>query len=163
MSNYWTRAGIPRKGWALEGVIDIREEGQPVEDTEYETCMMCGNEKIRYVHLLSHPSVDDEFRVGCVCAEKLTEDYKNPKQKERELKNIARRRQMWIAKPWKISKSGNPYLKLKEYKIVIFAVKEGAYKVYFNDKGGKIEFKTLEMAKAAVFNHLETLKNKSRK
>ena len=70
MANFWKQHGIPHKGWTLVDVIDVREDGQSEWETDYETCMMCGNEKIRYVHILEHPEVDEEFRVGCTCAEK---------------------------------------------------------------------------------------------
>ena len=75
--------GNPHKGWELENVIDIRDDGQSEHDTEYETCMMFGNETIRYIHIVSYPEVEDSFRVGCVCAEKMTNDYVNPKLREK--------------------------------------------------------------------------------
>jgi hypothetical protein len=36
---------------------------------------MSGNEKIRYVHIMEHPDLDETFEVGCVCAEKMSGDY----------------------------------------------------------------------------------------
>lgn len=54
MYNHWNLPDIPHKGWRLLDVIDIREDGQSVEDTEYETCMMCGNGRIRFVHIVEH-------------------------------------------------------------------------------------------------------------
>src|SRR5437868_6246740 len=82
MSNYWNIEGMPHKGWVLKDVFDVREDGQAVDETEYETCMMCNNERIRYVHVVTHPDVAEEFKVGCVCAEKMTNDYVNPKRIE---------------------------------------------------------------------------------
>lgn len=32
-------------------------EGLEGEEIEYEQCEMCGNEKIRYVHIMKHPEV----------------------------------------------------------------------------------------------------------
>ena len=64
MTNFWKQNGIPHKGWTLVDVIDVREDGQSESDTEYEKCMMCGNEKIRYVHILEHAEISYEFRVG---------------------------------------------------------------------------------------------------
>ncbi len=94
--NYWNQPGIPHKGWVLEDVIDVRENGETEWETDYESCMMCGNEKIRFVHIVSHPEVDDDFRVGCICAEKMTGDYVNPKEKEKQLRNRANRRGTWV-------------------------------------------------------------------
>lgn len=109
MANLWKIEDIPHKGWELEDVIDIKNDGQ----SEYETCMMCRNEKIRYVHVVSHPDVEGSFRVGCVCAEKMKNDYVNPKLREKQLRNKANRRRSWIDKSWNISKNGNYYLKHK--------------------------------------------------
>ena len=54
MSTRWNNKNVPHKGWICIDVIDVREDGQPVDETEYETCMMCGNERIRYAHILKH-------------------------------------------------------------------------------------------------------------
>lgn len=43
MSNKWNQPNIPHKGWSLEYVYDIREDGQSADETDYETCMMCNN------------------------------------------------------------------------------------------------------------------------
>ena len=51
--------------------------------------MMCGKEKIRFVHILEHNEVIEEFRVGCVCSEKMTDDYTNPMQLENDVRNKA--------------------------------------------------------------------------
>jgi len=92
MVNYWNISGIPHKGWTLSTVIDIRGDDQSEDETCYEICMMCGNEKIRYVHIVSHPNVSEEFKVGCVCAEKMTNDYTSPRHIENKLKNKTNRR-----------------------------------------------------------------------
>lgn len=72
MADFWRQQGVPHKGWTLVDVSDVREDGQSEWETDYETCMRCGNEKIRYVHILEHCDVNEEFRVGCTCAEKMT-------------------------------------------------------------------------------------------
>src|SRR5574344_293297 len=131
MPNWWNQIGVPHKGWVLNEVIDIREDGQSAEETPYETCMMCGNEKIRFVHIVSHNEVEEEYRVGCVCAERMTNDYINPKGKENELRNRANRRNTWIKKTWKLRKDN------------IF---------------GKKTFQELHKAKIAAFNGIEYFK-----
>ncbi len=40
MSNYWNISGVPHKGWNLIDVIDVREDGQSEDETDYEICMM---------------------------------------------------------------------------------------------------------------------------
>lgn len=157
--NYWNIPGVPHKGWSLDSVIDIREDGRPEWETDYESCMMCGNEKIRFVHIVSHPDMKEDFRVGCVCAERMTGDYVNPKRRERELQNRANRRANWIKKNWKFSKNGNHYLKLDDKVIVIFRDKKTAkYKITIDRTFGKRSFNSLAEAKVAAFNGVEYMK-----
>jgi hypothetical protein len=161
MANYWNQEGVPHKGWSLDTVIDVREDGQEEWETDYESCMMCGNEKIRFVHIVSHPEINEEFRVGCICAEKMTGDYVNPKRREQDLQNRARRRANWSNKNWKISKNGNHYLKLDGKLLVIFRDKKNLkFKVTVDGTFGKHSFKTFELAKVAAFNGVEYLKEK---
>jgi hypothetical protein len=159
MTNYWKHLGIPQKGWMLVDVVDIREDGQTACETEYETCMMCGNEKIRYVHIVKHVEVGEEFRVGCSCAEKMTNDYVNPKQRESQLKNRASRRINWMKKNWKVSKNGNLFLKIEGRLLLIYQDKKSnKYKVKIGEQFGTKSFDTLELAKIAAFNGIEYFK-----
>lgn len=64
MGNLWKQQGIPLKGWTLENVYDVRGDGQSEDETTYESCMMCGHEKIRYVHVISHLDFGGELLVG---------------------------------------------------------------------------------------------------
>lgn len=79
----WEREGIPQKGWKEIGVEGLRESLEYGNPVEYKQCEMCGQEKIRYVHILQHPNFSGELRVGCICAEHMTDDYINPQKKER--------------------------------------------------------------------------------
>jgi hypothetical protein len=63
------------KGWNAVSVIDSRQDDESDDSPTYETCEMCGNGKIRFVHVMSHESYPDELRVGCRCAEKMSDDY----------------------------------------------------------------------------------------
>ena len=74
--NRWDNMGIPHKGWSCIDVIDLRGDGAGSDETSYETCQMCGHEKIRYVHVMEHCDLEDSLRVGCVCAEKMSDDDK---------------------------------------------------------------------------------------
>lgn len=161
MSNYWNQPGIPHKGWLLIDVIDVREEGQAAEETDYETCMMCNNERIRYVHILTHDEVNGEFRVGCICAEKMTNDYITPKRLENGLRNKAARRANWVNKQWKNSKNGNYYLNKDGHLLLIYRDKiKRTFKCAIDKTWGKKTFATLSQAKAAIFNGIEYFKEK---
>jgi hypothetical protein len=122
--NLWNKIDIPHKGWIFLDVIDT--------EAAESTCEMCGNERIRYVHIMSHQDYLTPLNVGCVCAEKMSDDYVNPKLREQKLRNAAakrvrdkkrndkekeERRQSVISAVWKESKNGNPYLRVYlEYK-----------------------------------------------
>lgn len=161
MSNFWSIPGIPHKGWNLIDVVDIKEDGHHEDDKNYETCMMCGNEKIRFVHILEHSEVENEFRVGCVCAEKMTSDYTNPKRLENELRNKAARRSKLIIKEWKCSKNGNQYLNKDGHHLLIYRDKKTRkYKGAIDKTWGKKTFDTLQQVKAALFNGIEYFKER---
>ena len=73
-----------------------------------ETCEMCGQENIRYVHYMNHPDYPDELKVGCVCAENMENDYVNPRKREQKLKNKASRKKRWPElKGWKHTSNDN--------------------------------------------------------
>lgn len=161
MSLKWNKREIPHKGWYLVDVIDVRGNGQLISETNYEKCMMCNNEKIRYVHLVSHPNYSEQLKVGCICAEKMTNDYVNPKALEKKLRNKAQRRSNWLNKNWKISSKGNTYLKFKDNLITIIRdSKTKKFKCCVNKVWGKKLFNTIVEAKMVTFEGVEYLKEK---
>jgi hypothetical protein len=105
--NRWGQPGVPHKGWHCVDVVDLRADGESADETDYATCQMCGNEKIRYVHIMEHPDLDENFDVGCVCAEKMSGDYEGPKRREAKLRNRAARRTRWLQRKWRVSAKGN--------------------------------------------------------
>ncbi|WP_339812641.1 hypothetical protein [uncultured Imperialibacter sp.] len=162
MGTKWNRPNIPHKGWTIEDVIDIREDGQIEGETDYQTCMMCNNDRIRYVHIVSHPEVKDNLQVGCVCAEKMTGDYVNPKRLEKKLRQRSARRINWIKKPWKQTGNGNLTLVFEEHRLLIFKdPKTKNYKCKIGEVWGKKTFQSIEQAKHAVFKGIEHLKGKN--
>ncbi|MDH5604974.1 MAG: hypothetical protein OEY51_13580 [Cyclobacteriaceae bacterium] len=159
--NHWNIPGVPHRGWCLESVYDIREDGQSIDETAYEECMMCGNERIRYVHVVTHPEISENFNVGCVCAEKMTNDYVNPRRIENSLRNKASRRISWAKRTWKHSKNGNLFFKKDGHLFIIFRDKKsGKYKGKIDGTFGKKSFQTTDEAKIALFNGMEHFKQK---
>ena len=160
MANLWKQKDIPHKGWTLIDVIDVREDYQPEDETEYESCMMCGNEKIRYVHIVEHFEVNETLKVGCICAEKMTNDYLNPKRLEKKLRNRASRRTNWKNRRWKRSFNGNSYLNIDGHFVLIYRDKKTfKYKVVIDKTFGKKSFETNDEAKIAAFNGIEYFKD----
>lgn len=112
---------MPHKGLTLEDVYDVVEdENESVDERNYETCEMCGNETIRYVHVVSHPDVDHDFHVGCICAEHMTSDYITSRRREKELKQRAAQRANFVKKKWKQSANGNWYLNFENHFLLIY-------------------------------------------
>lgn len=109
----WDNLGIPQKGWMLIGCVDLGEEVLDDGEIKYETCEMCHNEKVRYVHILTHPDYSGEIRVGCDCACKMTEDYETHPENERRLKNRSNRRKNFLKQDWVRNNNGNWVLRYK--------------------------------------------------
>lgn len=110
----WRRDGVPHRGWTLVFVSDC---GEPVHQ-----CQMCRNPAVRYVHRMTHPrwigssTVDIStaqayLDVGCVCAEKMAEDYTTSRELERGLRNRAKRLATFMEQRWRRSAAGGLYLK----------------------------------------------------
>jgi hypothetical protein len=109
MSGLWHPSGIPQRGWRCVDVVDVRADAGPEDETSYATCQMCGKEKIRFVHTMEHDE-HEPLEVGCICAEKMSEDHINPRRREQKLRNRAARRSKWLTRRWRVSTKGNPYL-----------------------------------------------------
>lgn len=105
--------GFPHKGWELVDVIDLGECCAFVDEIEYENCEFCGHERIRYVHVIRHPEYNRCVHVGCDCAEQLTTDYVNPKERETFLRRKAARRKNFMKHEWNRNSNGNYTLKYK--------------------------------------------------
>lgn len=104
-------------------VVDLRADGESADETDYATCQMCGNEKICYVHVMEHPDLDENFDVGCVCAEKMSDDYEGPKRREAKLRNRAVRRTRWLQRKWRVSAKGNSFLNVDGHNLGVHPTK----------------------------------------
>lgn len=163
VSRRWNIPNIPHKGWTIVDVIDIREDGQTKDEADYKTCMMCNKERVRYVHIVSHPEVVGDFEVGCICAEKMTGDYLTPKRLEKKLKQRTAKRINWVKKFWKQTKNGNHTLIFEKHRLLIFYdSRTKKIKCKIGDIWGKKTFETIEQAKHAIFNGIDYLKEKGK-
>lgn len=156
----WDRVGLPHKGWRYVGIEDLGEEVMEGEDIPYEKCEMCGNENIRYVHILSHPEYKEEIRVGCVCASKMTENYTDPGRNEKELLNRSKRRTSFLRREWKKTDKGFT-LRYKGENITIVLSRYGLWGVVFQNQwrweyhGKKIrDVKTAKLVAFDLFDEL---------
>jgi len=154
MSGLWDKPGIPHKGWACIDVYDIRADGSSPDETDYESCEMCNNERIRYVHVMEHPDYPSPIQVGCVCAEKMSDDYINPRELERKLKSRATRRAKWLTRQWRISGNGNDFLNIDGYNLVVFPdiYKPGFWKYGIDGNFNSRRYRTKNEAKLSLFD-----------
>lgn len=153
----WDKEGIPHKGWTC---IDMEDLGANLEDLDaderkdyYENCEMCDHEGIRYVHIMEHPEFNGQLRVGCSCAEKMEEDYANPRFREKVLRNKYGRLATFMKRNWSLRPNGNYTLKFKGRYITIMPskFKRGEYGVMFN--GNPVwNFGSFEKAKRGAFD-----------
>ncbi len=154
----WDILGIPHIGWTLVRCIDLGENVSGDDEIEYETCEMCHNEKIRYVHVLTHPDFPGEIRVGCDCACKMTEDYVTHPENEKRLRNRASRKRNFLKQEWTRNYNGNWILHYKGERITAIERNGGYGFVYHNRwvwdfKDQRIrDLNTLKLAAFDVFD-----------
>jgi hypothetical protein len=112
MTGKWGRPGVPHKGWTC---VDIEDLGEPAA-----TCEMCESQEVRYVHRMEHPRYPQVLACGCVCAGHMEDDYEGAHQREKGMRSASARRQRWLTRDWRTSRSGNPFLNADGYNIVVY-------------------------------------------
>lgn len=146
---------MPHRGWTFVGDEDL---GEPSK-----LCEMCESQDVRYVQYLEHPDYPETLAVGCVCAERMEEDYVNPRKRERRLQNIAKRRANWPKRNWQISQKGNSYLNTDGFNLTVFEThdEEGSFwaltvtnRSTAASKRGKGRYTSKQAAKSAAFDAL---------
>lgn len=140
----WDKKDVPHKGWMHIGVDDLGEATH--------TCEMCNKEEIRYVHTMYHPEAPDYFRVGCVCAENLLEDYILPKKLLKDAKNKSNRQKKFINEGW-IQLSYNRQEKIYKYNTCSI-LKLTNNKVLYALNGVSVMVASVEEAKLELYQKL---------
>jgi len=147
------RKDIPHSGWSLIDTVDYWSADF--------VCMNCRFRHVRYVHELKHKRTGKLIKVGCVCAEHLTQDFATPRLRETALKSRAGRRMRWPTLNWKRSSKGNLFLKKQRRVIVVRPSSGGWLASYKSDDGSEATWvsvkglhDTAEEAKLAAFDAL---------
>lgn len=123
-----------------------------LEEGRYETCQMCGRPEIRFVHVMRHPNVSECFNVGCVCAEKMSDDYKGPKARESKLISRAAQRARWLTrKGWKLSSKGHPYINVKGVNLGVKSI-NNRWMYRIGDRFSSTRYNSMDEAKLALFD-----------
>lgn len=95
----WSEPGLPHAGWQYVDIYSLKRD-------ERQLCDMCQTMKIRHVHVMEHPDIDELIEAGAVCASRMAQEHVDAaKARERRLKAGASKR-------WKVAKNGSPYLKI---------------------------------------------------
>lgn len=158
MTGKWSRSGIPHKGWSCVNVEDLEEPS--------EICEMCESQEIRYVHYMTHPDYAEMLGVGCVCAEKMEQDYEAPRTRERALRSASQRRRNWLRRKWRVSHSGNSYLNTDGLNISIYRKGSDNWggRILERSSGRSVEsrkrYATEDAAKLGAFDGMIFLKAK---
>lgn len=89
--------GAPLDHWECIDVIDVREDD---EDGTLSECELCGCANVRYEHVMMHELYFETVTVGCICAGIMEGDILRAKERERRMRNRAKRKKSFIAKKW---------------------------------------------------------------
>jgi hypothetical protein len=122
----WSDEGVPHRGW---NYVDYDYVGD-----DKITCEMCEFQDISHVHIVEHPDYPSRLRVGCVCAEKLTEDYLTARGNEKAQKAKLRRRRTLAKKIWSVSAGGNPTIIIDSVRYTVFQ-RNGGWKASLSEYG----------------------------
>jgi hypothetical protein len=162
MAGLWDQPGVPHNGWQCTGVEDLGADGGPVDERDYATCEMCGHERIRFLHSMEHPKYSLELKVGCVCAEKMSDDYVGPREREDKLRNRAGKRGRWLTRRWRQSKNGNPYIRVGGYNLVVFPdrFRSNRWKFSIDGEFSPRAYASEDEAKLALFDAYSELPEK---
>lgn len=106
--NEWN---APLSDWYCIDVIDIEEE---FSNTDLFTCELCGCTRVRFVHVMEHLSYFETISVGCVCAGIMEGDILSAKDRERQMKNRAKRKNNFPNRKWKQNRYGGYSLKYQD-------------------------------------------------
>lgn len=131
MTGKWDDPAVPHSGWSCAHVEDLEEPAA--------TCEMCEVQTIRYVHTMVHPDYED-LDVGCVCAGNMERDAEAPRERERQLRLVARRRASWANRVWRLSRSGNRYLNTEGFNLCAFPQSDRWKLIVTNRTTGAVQF-----------------------
>jgi len=161
-TGHWKIPGVPHKGWTCVETRDVRADDPT---TDLSTCEMCEVQKIRYVHRMQHSDTPQMLDVGCVCAEKMEDDYATPRRREAAVRSRPARRARWLKRKWHIDWDGNEYVTSYGFRVTIEAVNGGWGGIIVRTSTGrkrrsKAIHPNVDAAKLAAFDSIEIFRSK---
>jgi hypothetical protein len=152
----WGSSAVPHTGWNCVNMYYVEEDGC--------ICQMCQKQEIHNVHVMHHDYYHEELHVGCICAGRMEENLIRAQDREKKLKRVRRRVKKNMLKEWRISKSGNPYIKIGDVLLTVFR-KNGYHRIVAKETNHEVsrflddDFQSEGEAKEAAFFFLEKLKS----
>jgi hypothetical protein len=152
MTGKWLSPNVPQSGWEC---VDVQDLGSPIA-----TCQMCEKETIRYAHYMCHPNYQGTLMVGCVCAGRMEGNLQSAKERDAFMKSRMNKRKNWLDRKWKISRSGNQYIKSDGFIVVMKDNKDGLWSAFVKSESGDFEqwssrkYKNEKEMKLAAFDCL---------
>jgi hypothetical protein len=115
---------------------------------------------------MHHPDYPSGLEVGCVCAEKMEDDYLRPRMREKALRSAASRKKRWLSRTWKVSARGNSYINTDGFNIAVYSVGQGLWSGRIEERAtgrsvaSQRRHATEDAAKLAAFDGMIFLKTK---
>jgi len=131
MTGLWKESDVPYKNWKYAGFQDLMDKPENydlgIENKQYtpQLCEMCQIIKARFVHILKHHKYPHDLKVCSSCAEKMEEDSKRPKEREKISERRLDIRIRMLGEDWEISQNKNQYIRYLGYFVVVFEYDDG--------------------------------------
>lgn len=115
--NEWN---APITDWDCVYMYDVAEDDGALFD-----CELCYCPKVRYVHVMRHEEYFEDVHVGCICAGIMEGDILAAKERDRKMKNRAKRKANYLKREWKKQINGSFVLRYKNRWIAIIPSHSG--------------------------------------
>lgn len=109
--------GAPLDGWYCIEVYDVADDDG--DAVEFATCELCGCSQVRFVHVMHHDHYFENVEVGCICAGIMEGDILAAKEREREMRNRAKRKQNFSRRKWQHTINGNYFIRYHDKPVFI--------------------------------------------
>ena len=126
--------GAPLSGWYCDYVYDVAGDDEDLDSSELFTCELCNCPQVRFVHVMRHDEYFEPVEVGCICAGIMEGDILAAKERERLMKNRAKRKRNFPYRNWHKNWYGNYQLTYQGTKVYINCKGNNRYSVYVNGK-----------------------------
>lgn len=93
--------GAPLSGWYCDYIYDVADEEEDPDHIDLFTCELCGCSQVRFVHVMRHDEYFETVSVGCICAGIMEGDILAARERERLMKNRAKRKRNFPNRQWR--------------------------------------------------------------